>query len=40
MPSGGLFNIRGRVVNGLRDNLLADLKRFKREAEAAWAARR
>jgi hypothetical protein len=40
MPSGGLFNIRGRVVNGLRDNLLADLKRLKREAEAAWAARR
>jgi hypothetical protein len=27
LPSGGLLNIRGRVINSLRDKLLADLKR-------------
>jgi hypothetical protein len=39
LPSRGLFNIRGRVVNGLRDNLLADVRRLKRDAESAWARR-
>jgi hypothetical protein len=39
LPSGGLLNIRGRVASGLRDNVAADLKRLKRDTEAAWAAR-
>jgi hypothetical protein len=38
LPNGGLLNIRGRVANGLRDNLIADLKRLKTET-AADAAR-
>ena len=33
---GGLLNIRGRVANGLRDNVLADLKRLKRDSEVEW----
>ena len=37
---GGLLNIRGRVANGLRDNVRADLDRLKRDTEAAWAGRR
>jgi len=40
MPSGGLLNIRGRVANGLRENIVADLKRLERDAESAWAAKR
>ena len=36
---GGLLNIRGRVANGLRDNVRADLDRLKRDGEAAWVAR-
>lgn len=40
LPSGGLLNIRGRVGNGLRDNVLADLTRLKRETEADWAKMR
>ena len=40
MPSGGLLNIRGRVANGLRDNVLADLRRLERDTEAEWATRR
>ena len=40
MPSGGLLNIRGRVANGLRDNVLADLRRLERDSEAEWAAKR
>ena len=40
MPSGGLLNIRGRVANGLRDNVRADLKRLERDSEAEWAAKR
>ncbi len=40
LPSGGVLNIRGRVTNGLRQNLVADLTRIKRENEAAWTARR
>jgi hypothetical protein len=40
LPSGGLLNIRGRAINGLRQNLVADLTRIKRESEAAWRARR
>ena len=36
LPSGGLLNIRGRVVGGLRDNVRADLTRLKRESEGAW----
>jgi hypothetical protein len=33
---GGLLNIRGRVANGLRDNVLADLRRLKRDTETEW----
>ena len=40
MPSGGLLNIRGRVANGLRDGVLADLKRLKSEGEARWLEQR
>ena len=40
LPRGGLLNIRGRVANGLRDNVRADLDRLKRDSEAAWAASR
>jgi hypothetical protein len=40
MPSGGLLNIRGRVANGLRDGVLADLKRLERDSEAEWATKR
>jgi hypothetical protein len=40
LPSGGLLNIRGRVANGLRDNVRADLTRLKRETEAALPAGR
>ena len=40
MPSGGLLNIRGRVANGLRDNVMADLRRLERDTEAEWAAKR
>jgi hypothetical protein len=38
LPSGGLLNIRGRVIGGLRDNLRTDLTRLKSESEAAWRA--
>ena len=38
LPGGGLLNIRGRVVGGLRDNVRADLTRLKAESEAAWRA--
>jgi hypothetical protein len=34
LPGGGLLNIRGRVTAGLRDNVAADLKRLKRDAES------
>jgi len=40
LPSGGLLNIRGRVANGLKDNVLADLKRLARDTQAEWAAKR
>ena len=40
MPSGGLLNIRGRVANGLRDGVIADLKRLERDTESEWAAKR
>jgi hypothetical protein len=40
LPSGGLVNLRSRVVNGLRDNVAADLTRLKRESEAAWSSGR
>ena len=40
LPRGGLLNIRGRVANGLRDNVRADLDRLKRDTETAWAATR
>jgi hypothetical protein len=40
LPRGGLLNIRGRVANGLRDNVRADLTRLKRETEAALPAGR
>ena len=36
LPSGGLLNIRGRVIGGLRDNVRSDLARLKQESEAAW----
>lgn len=39
LPSGGVMNIRGRVTNGLRDNVVADLKRLKRESETAFTSR-
>jgi hypothetical protein len=39
LPSGGLLNIRGRVTSGLRDNVVVDLKRLKRDTESEWAAR-
>jgi hypothetical protein len=38
LPSGGLLNVRSRVINALRDNVAADLTRLKRESEAAWAS--
>jgi len=34
LPSGGLLNLRGRVVGGLRDNVRADLVRLKRDSES------
>jgi len=37
MPSGGLINIRGRAIGALRDQLLADLRRQKTNAEEAPA---
>jgi hypothetical protein len=40
LPSGGVLNIRGRAIDGLRQNLVADLSRIKRENEAAWTVRR
>ena len=35
LPSGGLLNIRGKVIGSLRDQMLADLVREKGVAEAA-----
>jgi len=35
LPSGGLLNLRGRVVGGLRDNVRADLVRLKQESESS-----
>jgi hypothetical protein len=35
LPSGGLLNIRGRAINALKDQLLADLKRQKATLEGA-----
>ena len=34
LPRGGLLNLRGRVIDGLRDNVRADLARMKRDIEA------
>ena len=34
LPSGGILNLRGRVVGGLRDNVRADLVRLKRDSES------
>jgi hypothetical protein len=34
LPSGGLLNIRGRAINALRDQLLADLRRQKATFDA------
>jgi hypothetical protein len=34
LPSGGLLNLRGRVIGGLRDNVRADLVRLKHESES------
>jgi hypothetical protein len=39
LPSGGVMNIRSRAINGLRDNVVAELTRLKRESESAWTAR-
>jgi len=39
LPSGGVLNVKSRVTNGLRDNVVTDLERMKRESEAAWRAR-
>ena len=33
LPSGGILNIRGRVINNLRSNTVADLARAKQQAE-------
>ena len=33
LPSGGLLNIRGKVIGSLRDQMLADLVREKATAE-------
>lgn len=35
LPRGGIFNLRGRVIGGLRDALRADLVRWRREAESS-----
>ena len=35
LPSGGILNLRGRVIGGLRDNVRADLVRLKRDSESA-----
>lgn len=35
LPSGGILNLRGRVIGGLRDNVRADLVRLKRESESS-----
>lgn len=35
LPSGGLLNIKGRVINSLRDKMKADLEREKAQAERA-----
>jgi hypothetical protein len=40
LPSGGLLNIRGRVMDRLRDRAEADLKRAKQESERAFRAAR
>jgi len=39
LPSGGVVNLRGRVTNGLRDNVVKDLTGLKRETEAAWSTK-
>ena len=39
LPSGGLLNIRGRVANGLKENVAADLKRLARDTQAEWTAK-
>lgn len=40
LPSGGILNLRGRVINGLRDNTRSDLQRLKRDMEAGSADNR
>jgi hypothetical protein len=35
LPSGGILNLRGRVIGGLRDNVRTDLARLKRESESS-----
>jgi len=35
LPSGGILNLRGRVIGGLRDNVRADLGRLKRDSESS-----
>ena len=35
LPRGGLLDLRGRVIGGLRDNARSDLERLKRGTEAA-----
>ena len=39
LPTGGLLNIRGRAINGLRAQLLADLKRTKMSVERDGSGR-
>jgi hypothetical protein len=39
LPSGGLLNIRKRAVNGLKDQLAADLGRMRESAEHGLAVR-
>jgi hypothetical protein len=38
LPSGGLLNIRGKVIGKLRDQLTAELQRLKTSTEGAFAA--
>ena len=38
LPSGGLLDLRGHVVGGLQDNVVADLKRLKSDGESAYRA--
>ena len=40
LPSGGILNLRGRVIDGLRDNTRSDLLRLKRDMDSRAADNR